>query len=73
LDANYEKADLQAVVGSTEPHLSLHKKSKLLELLIEFEELFNGTTCDWKTEPVSFELKVSAKPCHRRPYPVPKM
>jgi len=40
LDANYEKADLQAVVDTTGPHLSLQDKNKLLELLKEFEELF---------------------------------
>ena len=56
LDANYEKADLQAVVDATGPHLSLHDKNKLLELLKEFEELFDGTLGDWRTEPVSFEL-----------------
>jgi hypothetical protein len=49
LDANYEMADLQAVVKATGPHLSLHNKSKLLELLKEFEELFDGTLHDWKT------------------------
>jgi hypothetical protein len=27
LDANYEKADLQAVVDTTGPHLSLHNKN----------------------------------------------
>ena len=53
LDANYEKADLQAVVNATGPHLSLHDKNKLLELLKEFEELFDETLGDWKTEPVS--------------------
>ncbi len=31
LDAKYEKADLQAVVDATGPHLSLHNKNKLLE------------------------------------------
>ena len=73
LDANYEKADLQAVADATGPHLSLHDKNKLLELLKEFEEMFDGTLGDWKTEPVSFELKKSAKPYHGRPYPVPKI
>ena len=73
LDANYEKADLQAVVDATGPHLSLHDKNKLLELLKEFEELFDGTLGDWRTEPVSFELKEGAKPYHGRPYPVPKI
>ena len=60
LDANYEKADLQAVVDATGPHHSLHDKNKLLELLKELEELFNGTLGDWRTEPVSFELKKGA-------------
>jgi hypothetical protein len=62
LDTNYEKVDLQAVVDATGPHLSLQDKNKLLELLKEFEELFDGTLGDWKTEPVSSELKDGAKP-----------
>jgi hypothetical protein len=40
---------------------------------MEFEELFNGTLGDWKTEPVSFELKEGAKPYHGRSYPVPNI
>ena len=72
LDAKYEKADLQSVVSTNCTHLSLQDQNKLLELLTEFEELFDGTLCDWKTEPVSFELKEGAKPYHGRPYPVPK-
>ena len=44
LDANYEKADLQAVVDATGPHLSLQDKNKLLELLKEFENLRNCLT-----------------------------
>ena len=73
MDANYEKTDLQAVVKATGPNISLHDKSKLLELLKEFEELFDETLGDLKTEPVSFELKEDATPYHGRPYPVPKM
>ncbi len=72
LHANYEKADLQAVVDATGPH-SLHDKNKLLELLKEFEELFDGTLGAWRTEPVSFELTEGAKPYHGWPYPVPKI
>ena len=55
------------------PHLSLHDKNKLLELLKEFEELFDRTLGDWRTEPVSSELKEGAKQYHGRPYPVPKI
>ncbi len=40
-------ADHQAVVDATGPPLSLHDKNKLLELLKEFEELFDGTLGEW--------------------------
>ena len=71
-DAKYEKADLQSVVSTNSSHLSLQDQNKLLELLTEFEELFDGTLGDWKTDPMSFELKEGAKPYHGRLYPVPK-
>ena len=52
--------------------LTLVSKTKtILELLTEFDELFDGTLDDWKTDPVSFELKEGAKPYHGRSYPVP--
>eukprot|EP00804_Cyclotella_cryptica_P017422 CCRYP_016645-RA/>CCRYP_016645-RA protein AED:0.11 eAED:0.11 QI:0/0/0/0.5/1/1/2/0/228 len=72
LDSNYKKADLQSIVSTNCTHLSLQDQSSLLELLAEFEELFDGTLGDWKTEPVSLELKEGAKPYHGRAYPVPK-
>ena len=71
LDAKYEKADLQSVVDTNCPHLSLPDQNKLLELLTKYEDLFDGTLGDWDTEPVSFELKEGAKPYHGRAYPVP--
>ena len=48
-------------------------KNKLLELLTEFEELFDGPLGDWKTEPIPFELNEGAKPYHGRPLPVPRV
>eukprot|EP00804_Cyclotella_cryptica_P025220 CCRYP_010332-RA/>CCRYP_010332-RA protein AED:0.45 eAED:0.45 QI:0/-1/0/1/-1/1/1/0/111 len=57
LDAKYEKADLQSVVSTNCTHLSLQDQNKLLELLTEFEELFDGTLGDWKTDPVSLQLR----------------
>ena len=54
-------------------HTSVSMTKKSLELLKEFEELFDRTLGDWRTEPVSFELKEGAKPYHGRPYPVPKI
>jgi hypothetical protein len=32
--------------------------------MIEFEDLFDGNLGDWKTEPVSFELKAGSVPYH---------
>ncbi len=73
MDAKYEKADLQAVVSANCTHLSLGQQEQLLEVLTEFEDLFNGTLGDWKTKPVSYALKEGMKPYHGRPYPDPKV
>jgi hypothetical protein len=44
LDAKHEKADLMAIVEDIcNKHLSAPEKASLLELLKEFEELFDGT------------------------------
>ncbi len=72
LDTKYEKADLWSVVSTNCTHLSLPDQNKLLELLTEYEELFDGTLGNWNTKPVSFELKEGAKPYHGRPFPIPK-
>ena len=69
LDANYKKADLQAVVTDNCSHLSFEDKDKLLELLKDFEPLFDGTLGAWKTTPVAFQLKEGAK--HGRAFPIP--
>jgi hypothetical protein len=53
LDTKYEKADLRAIVTDNCTHLSNPEQTKLLELLQEFEELFNGTLGDWDCKPVS--------------------
>ena len=48
LDANYEKANLRAITKEEcLNHLSATEKDKLLKLLQEFEELFDGTLGDW--------------------------
>ena len=72
LDAKYEKADLNAVVADNCKHLSVPDQEKLLKLLTEFEDLFDGTLGDWDTEPVSLKLKEGAKPYHGRPFPTQK-
>ena len=46
------------------------QKETLPKLLLEYEDLFDGTIGDWKTEPISIELKPGATPFHGKPYPV---
>ena len=70
LDAKYEKTDLQSVVRTNSTHLSLQDQNELLEFLTEFEELFDQSLGDRKTESVSFELKEGTKSYHGRPYPL---
>ena len=55
LDANYKKADLQAVVNNC-THLNSAEKDKLLELLKKFEQLFDGTLGHWRTKPCRWQL-----------------
>ena len=62
LDAKYENEDLQSVVSTNCTYLSLQDPNKLLELLTEFKEIFDGTLGNWNTKPVSFELKEGTKP-----------
>ena len=57
LDAKYEKANLRAIVTGNCTHLSDPEQTKLLELLQEFEELFNGKLGDWDCNPVSLQVK----------------
>ena len=57
LDASYEKANLPELVKSNCTNISPSEQAKLLEVLTEFEDLFDGTLDEWDTEPVSFELK----------------
>ena len=73
LDAKYEKADLQAIVRDKCAHLKPKEKALLLELLMDFEPLFDGTLGTWKTAPVSIELKEGAKPYHGLAFPIPRI
>jgi hypothetical protein len=57
LDAKYSKADIHSVVKDNYKHLSADQQKKLLQLLKKYELLFHGTLGDWKTKPVSFQLK----------------
>ena len=71
LDAKYDKANLPEVVEDTCKHLTATQRSELLNLLLQHEELFDGTLGDWRGEEVNFELRPDARPYHGRPFPVP--
>jgi hypothetical protein len=73
LDAKYQKADLQSIVRDNCKHLSAYQQKKLLQLLTKYESLFDGTLGDWKTKPVSFQLKEGVSPYHGQAFPVPKI
>ncbi len=73
LDAKYANADLQSIVKNNCKHLSAEDQKKLLQLLVKFKTLFDGTLGDWKTKLVSFQLKEGASPYHGRAFPVPKI
>ena len=74
LDAKYEKTNIPELITNDCTHLNPEEQMKLLEILIEFEDLFNGTLSDWNTEePVSFEMKEGVKPYHGRAFPIQKV
>ncbi len=73
LDAKYQKANLQSIVTDKCKHLSADQQKKLLQLFMKYESLFDGTLGDWKTKPVSFQLKEGVSPYHGRAFPVPKV
>ncbi|MGH7974637.1 MAG: hypothetical protein ACREBR_03860, partial [bacterium] len=72
LDAKYEAADLKHIVAKCCSHLSANDKSKLLKLLKDYEHLFDGSLGNFRSKPVSLELKDDAKPYHARAFPVPR-
>ena len=49
LDAKYEKASLPEILQNNFFHLNPVEQKQLLEVLTEFEDLFNGTLGDWNT------------------------
>ena len=72
LDAKYEAADIPKVVEDNCKHLTIAEKSKLLDLLFEFKQLFDGTLGDWNTSPARLELRQNYSPYVGRAYPIPK-
>ena len=72
LDNKYEQTDLDKVADDAE-QLHKHQERKLLSLLTDFEDLFDGKLGHWETEPIDIELKPEHKPSSVRYYPVPRI
>ena len=70
LDSKYEKANLREVVKGAK-HLHQTQRDKLYQLLLKYEDIFDGTLGEWEGDPVNFELIDDAKPHSQRHYPVP--
>ncbi len=73
LDAKYQNVDLQWIVRDNYKHLSADQQKKLLQLITNYELLFDGTLGDWKTKLVLFQLKEGVSPDHGWAFPVPKV
>jgi hypothetical protein len=64
LDAKYKNADLQSFFRDNCKNLSANQQKKLMQLLKKYELLFDGTLGDWKTKPVSFQLREEVSHYH---------
>jgi hypothetical protein len=73
LDTKYKRADLQSIIRDNCKHLSADHQKKILQLLKKYKLLFDGTLGDWRTKPVSFQLREGVSPYHDRAFPVPKI
>ena len=62
LHCKYNKDELNKVVDEQCQHLNPKERERLLNLLIKFEYLLDGTLCMWKTTLVDLELKDDATP-----------
>ena len=59
-NTKYEQADLDKVAADAE-QLDKHQERKLLSILKDFEDLFDGKLGHWETEPIDIELKPEHK------------
>ena len=67
----YEKADIPKIVRENCQHLTSDQQTKVLQLLLQFEQLFDGTLGDWKMSPAKLYLRDGIRPYDGRAFPVP--
>lgn len=68
LDAKYAKVKVDDCVPV---HLTEPEQAELRQLLLQFDDLNQGTIGTMPGEPYEFELKESAQPYHARPFGIP--
>jgi hypothetical protein len=71
LDASYEKADLSDITSKC-THLSKEERTAPLKLLLQCEDLFDGTPGTWKGPEKAFKTCKDGVPHFARPFPVPQ-
>ena len=70
LESKYDKVDLQEVAKNQE-HLELQQQAKLLKVLTDNKEVFQGTIGAWCGPKIDIELQQGVRPYHTKPYCVP--
>ena len=53
-------------------YLKIKHKNSLLELFQKYEKMFDGTLCKYTGSNYATEVKEDAKPCHTKPFSIPK-
>ena len=72
LDAEYMKINFKSIVMNLN-HMKEKHKYSLLELLLKYEKIFDGTLGKYTGPDNNIELKEDAKPYHAKPIPIPKI
>ena len=72
LDSDYQKVNLKEIIRGAK-NLSQKEKKLLYNLLMKYEDIFDGSLGKWETDPVDFELVKGAKPHSQRHYPIPHL
>ena len=70
LDSTYAKSYLEQVSDNL-VQMNADKRIKLLSLLNEFDDFFDGNIREWDTEPVDLELNINSKPVNSKYYLLP--
>ena len=72
LNSTYEKVDLEHVSANA-TQLNDEYITKLLILLKDFENLFDGNLVDWDTDPTELHLNTDSNPFHCKYYLSPRI